>query len=77
MSRRGHNSEWRVGQSFFFLNANADTPASARKAAGSAMPSVPVFGLLELEVVFAAAAVVVLVVEVVFEVVAAVVVSAA
>ena len=60
MSRRGHILEWRVYQDLFFLNANADAPASARKAAGSAMQFTPVFGLLELEVVFAAVVVVVL-----------------
>ena len=35
----------RKNQSFFFLSANAATPASTRNAVGTATPLTPVFGL--------------------------------
>jgi hypothetical protein len=62
-----------VDQSFFFLNANADIPASVSRVTGSAALFDPVLGLLELAVVVFEAVVVVLVVVVVIKAVVVVV----
>jgi hypothetical protein len=65
-------------QDLFFLNANAEAPASARNVTGRAAPFTPVLGLFVSEAVVVLFVVVVaaLVVEVVFEAVVVVVTAA-